>query len=87
MRQDHFASQVLGLDGPTLVVVCIHCHNMGNQLCQGGAVQASQSQSASNDSILVSLWQVGTRYYDFSKEHRRVWTVLARLCLSSLLVT
>lgn len=65
----------------------IHGHNMRDQFGQGSAVQASQGQSSSNDGILVSLWQIRTRDYDFSKEHRRVWTMLARLCLSSLLVT
>lgn len=87
MRQDHLASQILCLNSPTLVIVRIHGHNMRNQFRQWSTIQASQGQSSSNDSILVSLWQVSTRHYDFPKEHRRVWTMLARLCLSSLLVT
>jgi hypothetical protein len=85
--QDNLASQVLRLDSPALIIVHIHGYNMRDQLGQGRTVQASQCQSSSNDGILVSLGQVGTRDYDFSKEHRRVWTMLARLCLSSLLIT
>lgn len=87
VRQDHLAGQILRLNSPTFVIVRIHGHNMRDQFCQRSTVQASQGQSSSDDGILVSLWQVRTRDYDFSKEHRRVWTVLAWLCLSSLLVT
>jgi hypothetical protein len=87
MWQDNLARQVLCLNGSTLVIVYIHSNNVRDQLGQGRTVQASQRQSSSNDGILVSLRQVGTRDYDFSKEHRRVWTVLTRLCLSPLLIT
>jgi hypothetical protein len=86
MWQDNLASQVFCLDGPTFVIVHVHSHDMSDQLGQWRTVQASQRKGTSNDSILVSLGQVSTRDYDFPKEHRRVWTVLARLCLSSLLI-
>jgi hypothetical protein len=85
--QDDFAGQVFRLNSPTLIIVHIHSHDMRDQLSQGCTVQASQCQGTSNDGVLISFRQVGTRDYDFPKEHRRVGTVLARLCLSSLLIT
>ena len=85
--KNDLACQLLCLDSAALVVVHIHRHNMRNQLGQWRTVQASQSQCAGDNCILVSFRQVSARDYDFSKEHRRVWAVLAWLCLSSLLMT
>ena len=85
--KNDLACQLLCLDSAALVIVHIHRHNMRNQLGQWRTVQASQSQCAGDNCILVSFRQVSARDYDFSKEHRRVWAVLARLCLSPLLMT
>lgn len=68
-----------------LVDVGVQGDQMGNQLRQRIAVQSTHGQYTRNNGILVSLRQLGAGQDDLAEKHGRVWTVLSRLGLPSLL--